>query len=105
MFSFAKNGTTNIFIKIKAGNPKPSATRALAVSETSVKSNSPQKTKILLFLPIKIIFQKMQVLKKIPNSKAFEILSLASAFLFSTCFESIGNNAVLIAIPNTPSGN
>ena len=49
----------------------------------------------------------MQVLKKkIPNSKAFEILSLASAFLFSlTCFESIGNNAVLIAIPNTPSGN
>ena len=45
MFSFAKNGTTNIFIKIKAGNPKPSATRALAVSETSVKSNSPLKNK------------------------------------------------------------
>ena len=76
MFSFAKNGTTNIFIKIKAGNPKLSATRALAVSETSVKSNSPLKNKNFI-----ISSDKNNIPKNAGIEKKFQTLKLLKYFL------------------------
>ena len=45
--SFAKKGTTKIFIITNAGNPKLKATSAALVCFTSEKSNSPLKNKKL----------------------------------------------------------
>tara|TARA_A100001388_G_scaffold69441_1_gene49210 strand:+ start:862 stop:1104 length:243 start_codon:yes stop_codon:yes gene_type:complete len=46
--SLAKKGTTKIFIKIKAGNPKQRAVNANDVSLESANENSPLKNKKLI---------------------------------------------------------
>ena len=75
VFSFAKKGTTSIFIKIKAGSPKLKATRALAVRDTSLISNSPLKNKSFIISSDKNSIPKNAgIAKKIPNFIAFEIL-------------------------------
>ena len=48
MSSLAKNGTTNIFIKINAGNPKLKAVNANDVSLASSVENSPLKKRKLI---------------------------------------------------------
>ena len=75
VFSLAKKGTTSILIKIKAGSPKLRATKALAVRETSLISNSPLKNKSFIISSDKINIPKNAgIAKKIPNFTAFEIL-------------------------------
>ena len=75
VFSLAKKGTTSILIKTKAGSPKPKATSALAVRDTSLISNSPLKNRSFIISSDKNSIPKNAgIEKKIPNFIAFEIL-------------------------------
>ena len=71
----AKKGTTNIFIKIKAGKPKLRAVNADDVSIESSNVNSPLKNKkLMISFDNKKIPTKEGTEKKIPNFIDSEIL-------------------------------
>ena len=85
--SFAKKGTTKIFIKMKAGNPKQRAVNADDVSLESSNENSPLKNKkLIIWLDNKKIPTSAGTEKKIPNFIDSDILAFASITLRSfTC--------------------